>query len=73
MLKSFAKVQFKSMDNLVLACNHVKQCILNDPCMPVNVEACIALQEMLNDDEQELNEEGTLIYTYICIMCIYFQ
>jgi hypothetical protein len=50
-LKSFAKVQFQSQDNLVNACNYVKQCILNDPCLPVNVEACVALQEMLNDDD----------------------
>lgn len=55
-LKSFAKVQFKNQENLVTACNYVKQCILNDPCLPVNVEACIALQEMLNDDEVEINE-----------------
>ena len=57
-LKSFAKVQFKSPENLVNACNYIKQCILSDPCLPVNVEACTALQEMLNDDESEINNSG---------------
>lgn len=55
MLKSFAKVQFKSQENLLNACNSVKNCILNDTCLPVNVEACIALQELLNEDEMEVN------------------
>ena len=52
MLKSFAKVQFKSQDNLLLACNSVKNCILNDESLPVNVEACIALQELLTEDSE---------------------
>ena len=55
-LKSFARIQFNSEENLITACNNIKQCILTDPCLPVNVEACVALQEMLNDDESELNE-----------------
>jgi len=54
-LKSFSKIQFKSQENLVSACNSLKHCILNDTCLPVNVEACVALQELLNDDEVELN------------------
>lgn len=54
-LKSFAKVQFKTQENLITACNSVKNCILNDTCLPVNVEACIALQELLNEDEIEVN------------------
>jgi hypothetical protein len=56
-LKSFAKISFKNPDNLLTACNHVKQCILNDTHLPVNVEACIALQEMLNDDENAIDEK----------------
>lgn len=59
-LKQFAKVQFKSPDNLVNACNNVKQCILNDNCLPVNVEACCALNELINDDDSELNGSGRL-------------
>ena len=62
MLKSFAKVQFKSHDNLMNACNNVKNCILNDTCLPVNVEACIALQELLNEDEMEVNPMGIVLY-----------
>jgi hypothetical protein len=55
-LKSFANIQFKAEENLITACNFLKQCILNDTCLPVNVEACVALQEMLNDDDEvELN------------------
>jgi len=54
-LKSFAKVSFKSQENLLNACNSIKHCILNDPCLPVNVEACCALQELLNEEEMEIN------------------
>ncbi len=56
-LKQFAKIQFKSPDNLLIACSHIKQCILNDVHLPVNVEACIALQELLNDDESAMDEK----------------
>ena len=55
-LKQFAKIEFKSPDNLLAACNHIKQCILNDSQLPVNVEACVALQEMLNDDESSVED-----------------
>jgi hypothetical protein len=55
-LKSFARIQFKSPENLVNACNNIKNCILNDTCLPVNVEACIALQEMLT--EEEIDTDG---------------
>lgn len=54
-LKSFAKVSFKSQENLMHACNSVKACILNDNCLPVNVEACCALQELLNEEEMEVD------------------
>lgn len=61
MLKSFAKVQFKSQDNLLAACNYVKNCILNDESLPVNVEACIALQELLSEDSEiDVNPAGYL-------------
>lgn len=40
------------------ACNYIKHCILNDQSLPVNVEACIALQEMLTEDEIEINTSG---------------
>ena len=40
------------------ACNFIKHSILNDPCLPVNVEACIALQDMLTEDEIQVNNLG---------------
>ena len=40
------------------ACNYIKHCILNDQSLPVNVEACIALQDMLTEDEIEINSTG---------------
>jgi importin-7 len=55
-VKSFAQVEYKSKDNLMTACNNIKQCILNDPCLPVNVEACCALQELINEDDEEVDE-----------------
>lgn len=54
-LKQFARVEFKSQENLINACNYVKERILNDSCLPVNVEACCALNELINDEENELN------------------
>lgn len=53
-LKSFARVSFKNPENLLIACNAIKHCILNDTCLPVNVEACCALQEILNEDEMDV-------------------
>ena len=44
------------------ACNNVKNCILNDTCLPVNVESCIALQELLNEDEIEINPLGIFLH-----------
>jgi hypothetical protein len=55
-LKMFARIAFKNPDNLQNACNYVKHCILNDTCLPVNVEACLALHEMLTEDEVEINQ-----------------
>jgi hypothetical protein len=55
-LKSFARITFKAPENLLNACNYVKHCILNDACLPVNVEACLALHEMLTEDEVEINQ-----------------
>lgn len=56
-LKSFASIKFKSQDNLITVCNFIKHSILNDNCLPVNVEACIALQEILaSEEEVEVNE-----------------
>lgn len=69
-LKSFSKIQFKSQENLVSACNSLKHCILNDTCLPVNVEACVALQELLNDDDVELNLAGNLIIYKSLKFCI---
>ncbi len=40
------------------ACNYIKHCILNDTSLPVNVEACIALQDMITEDEIEINSTG---------------
>jgi hypothetical protein len=57
-LKSFSKVKFKSPENLMSACNYIKHCILNDTSLPVNVEACIALQDMITEDEIEINSTG---------------
>ncbi len=53
-LKAFARVAFKSKDNLLAACDSVKACLLSDACLPVNVEACCALQELLNEEEMEV-------------------
>lgn len=54
-LKSFSNVGFKSEENLIMACNYINHCILNDPCLPVNVEACVALSELIGEDEDEIN------------------
>ncbi len=59
-MKSFSKIEFKSDDNLVTACNYIKHCILNDVCLPVNVEACVALLELISDDDDEINPKGKL-------------
>lgn len=56
-LKSFAKVTFKLKENLLNACNNIKNCILNDQCLPVNVEACCALQELLNEEEMDVDAD----------------
>jgi hypothetical protein len=71
-LKSFSKINFKSPDNLMNACNYIKHCILNDQSLPVNVEACIALQDMLTEDEIEINLTGnhTLVrFIQFIILC----
>ena len=54
-MHAFSRIEFKSPENLVNACNAIKHCILKDPSLPVNVEACIALQELLNDEENDMN------------------
>ena len=54
-LKTFARVEFKSAENRISACNYIKHCILNDTSLPVNVEACVALQELLSEDDSEID------------------
>lgn len=56
-LRSFARVSFKNKENLMSACNSIKACILQDNCLPVNVEACCALQELLNEEEMDVDAD----------------
>jgi hypothetical protein len=54
------------------ACNYIKHCILNDQSLPVNVEACIALQDMLTEDEIEINLTGNhTLVRFIQFMILY--
>lgn len=65
-MHAFSLVEFKSPENLVNACNAIKHCILKDPSLPVNVEACIALQELLSDEENDMNTTGKCVC--VCVL-----
>ncbi|KAK7913326.1 hypothetical protein WMY93_013537 [Mugilogobius chulae] len=51
-LHYFCEVKFKSDQNLQTALDHTRLCLINDNEMPVKVEAAIALQVLISNQEK---------------------
>lgn len=52
MLHYFCEVKFKSDQNLQTALELTRLCLINDNEMPVKVEAAIALQVLISNQEK---------------------
>lgn len=61
MLHYFCEVKFKSDQNLQTALELTRLCLINDNEMPVKVEAAIALQVLISNQEKG---EHTMIFTF---------
>lgn len=68
MLHYFCEVKFKSDQNLQTALELTRLCLINDNEMPVKVEAAIALQVLISN--QEKGEQVTrVIYLFFFLLC----
>lgn len=56
-LHYFCEVKFKSDQNLQTALELTRLCLINDTQMPVRVEAAIALQVLISNQEKGEEEE----------------
>lgn len=65
MLHYFCEVKFKSDHNLQTALDLTRVCLINDTQMPVRVEAAIALQVLISNQEK-----GALWMIIFFCMCI---
>lgn len=67
MLHYFCEVKFKSDQNLQTALELTRLCLINDNEMPVKVEAAIALQVLISN--QEKGEQVTrVIYLFFFLL-----
>lgn len=57
MLHYFCEVKFKNDQNLQSALQLTRLCLINDNQMPVKVEAAIALQVLISNQEKGETEE----------------
>lgn len=64
MLHYFCEVKFKSDQNLQTALELTRLCLINDNEMPVKVEAAIALQVLISN--QEKGEDFTRLSLFLC-------
>lgn len=64
MLHYFCEVKFKSEHNLQSALDMTRLCLINDNEMPVKVEAAIALQVLISN--QEKGKLQTRLFLLIC-------
>lgn len=66
MLHYFCEVKFKSDQNLQTALELTRLCLINDNQMPVKVEAAIALQVLISNQEKGEKEEVTRLTFNLC-------
>ena len=71
MLHYFCEVKFKSDQNLQTALELTRLCLINDNEMPVKVEAAIALQVLISNQEkgEQLSQSTVFLlnYTYFLV------
>lgn len=74
MLHYFCEVKFKSDQNLQTALELTRLCLINDNQMPVKVEAAIALQVLISNQEKGEQEEVTrLTFNLCCDGSVFFN
>jgi len=70
-LHYFCEVKFKSDQNLQTALELTRLCLINDNEMPVKVEAAIALQVLISNQEkgEQLSQSTVFLlnYTYFLV------
>lgn len=86
-LHYFCEVKFKSDQNLQTALELTRLCLINDNEMPVKVEAAIALQVLISNQEKGeqtpspyslftvntfLNDECNWTVSNVCFFCFFF-
>ena len=52
MIRYFCELKFKQERNLIIAVEAVKSCLCNDKDLPVRVEAALALQMLITEQEK---------------------
>lgn len=73
----FNEIKFKSEDNLILALKLTTNALLTDSELPVKVEAGIALQALLSDQEETVEPllqsqvQYTILLIYQCGVLIF--
>lgn len=67
MLHYFCEVKFKSDQNLQTALELTRLCLINDNEMPVKVEAAIALQVLISNQEKGEHTMHTFDFSFFCL------
>lgn len=69
MLHYFCEVKFKIDQNLQTALELTRLCLINDNEMPVKVEAAIALQVLISNQEKGRQLSSRVAFSALCLYC----
>lgn len=69
MLHYFCEVKFKSDQNLQTALELTRLCLINDNEMPVKVEAAIALQVLISNQEKGEQVTRVIYLFFFLLLC----
>lgn len=66
MLKHFCELKFKNEQNLKTSLEMVRQCLCSDKELPVRVEAAVALQVLLVEQEKGKQHRDPALRSLVC-------